>query len=489
MTRPKRFGVFTIPLILLAVLGGLSCDKEKRCNDQAPVPLCGDGVVEPPEVCEAGWSRACGQGSYASTEQCQPDCSSWGECEPVESCGDGAVNGDEVCDGGLETCETALGHRGTRGCAPDCGSWNACESMERCGDGAVNGSEACDGGFQECQTPLGHWGAQACAPDCKSWGECQSEEHCGDGIVTGYEECDGNSQVCSVGGYFGAAPCIQDHCLAFGECVLTQFCGDGKRNGPEACDGGDLVLCNLPGNYKGRALCGEDCELAGECEPIEYCGDGVLNGLETCDGASAPEGSLCHADCQGFDCLPGHQEDSHWGCYKKEALPAFAADDSLKCRDGVLRFDVADSDLVLDMCSGGGGATSRYVVISMHKDDPVQPPDDVRFVTYANRGYERPYWVQMTVVGFLERQGVGGSNSVLREFLIYDLALDLPASTSTKRFADGVIRLDGATLEIADLAIYWDETQSFPTTRYRPIRAEYVGVINPAAEAAPPPAP
>lgn len=61
---------------------------EPDSSSGEPRPVCGDGVVEGPEVCDDGVN----DGGYGG---CSADCSSLGPW-----CGDGVVNGDEPCDDG-----------------------------------------------------------------------------------------------------------------------------------------------------------------------------------------------------------------------------------------------------------------------------------------------------------------------------------------------------------------------------------------------------
>jgi cysteine-rich repeat protein len=89
----------------------------ERCQ---PVASCGNGVVDPGEVCDDG-----------NTDDCDA-CTT--HCTLVNGCGDGVVCGGETCDdkNGV-ACD---------GCSPAC----TLEVGYRCGDGTVNGAcgEECD---------------------------------------------------------------------------------------------------------------------------------------------------------------------------------------------------------------------------------------------------------------------------------------------------------------------------------------------------------
>ena len=104
----------------------------------AAAPVCGNGVLEPGEGCDAGAGNAVGA-------PCKPDC-------VPSSCGDGVLGPGEACDDGNDRDDDACN--------------NLCFS--NCGDGIVNAGEACDDGNpiedDDCTT--------RCAPPT-----------CGDGIV------------------------------------------------------------------------------------------------------------------------------------------------------------------------------------------------------------------------------------------------------------------------------------------------------------------
>src|SRR6185295_12460820 len=89
----------------------------ERCQ---PVASCGNGVVDPGEVCDDGNAEDC--------DACTT------HCTLVNGCGDGVVCGDETCDDkNTVACD---------GCSPTC----TVEVGYRCGDGTVNGEcgEECD---------------------------------------------------------------------------------------------------------------------------------------------------------------------------------------------------------------------------------------------------------------------------------------------------------------------------------------------------------
>ncbi len=109
---------------VLNVACGEVCDPPATglCSDTClPVAACGNGVLDPGEVCD--------DGNAADCDGCSAGCA-------LEACGDGAVCPGEACDdGNAEGCD---------GCSPAC----SVEVGTRCGDGIVN--VACG---EECDPP------------------------------------------------------------------------------------------------------------------------------------------------------------------------------------------------------------------------------------------------------------------------------------------------------------------------------------------------
>jgi len=79
-------------------------------------PLCGDGIVDPSELCD--------DGDQQNGDGCDTNCT-------PTACGNGIVSGTEACDDG----NTAPGD----GCRADC-------TVEVCGDGLTDPTEPCDDG-------------------------------------------------------------------------------------------------------------------------------------------------------------------------------------------------------------------------------------------------------------------------------------------------------------------------------------------------------
>ena len=185
---------------------------------EAPMPVCGDGVVEGGEECDLG-------GDNGDGAACTAACKS-------AVCGDGLVHeGVEECDDG----NTEDGDACT----------NAC-SAAACGDGIVGPGEACDDGNPDDN--------DACTSMCKS-------ATCGDGMMQPGEACDDGDMDDT------------DDCLS--TCLVAE-CGDGVTHaGVEECDdgnGSDLDPCT---NACKKATCSDGIKSGAETDVD--CGGGSCN--------------------------------------------------------------------------------------------------------------------------------------------------------------------------------------------------------------------
>jgi uncharacterized repeat protein (TIGR03806 family) len=267
--------------------GTATCTESCRIR----APLCGDGFLTPPEICDDGNTGGgdgcspscapefCGDGvvNNAGAEDCEPPGTAvcTGTCETRSPlCGDGFLTPPEACDDG-----NAIGGDG---CAPNC-------VVEFCGDGVVN-----DAGAEDCEPP----GTAVCGNDCRF-----RAASCGDGFKTPPEQCDdGNVQ----GG---------DGC---GPGCVAEFCGDGVVNDSGAED------CEPPGT----ATCKNDCTAR---PPV--CGDGFMTAPEACDDGNATSGDGCSASCEVEVCGDGVVNNG--GLENCEPPGTAACDDDCTARSAV----------------------------------------------------------------------------------------------------------------------------------------------------------
>ena len=209
-------------------------DLASECSADCQTRYCGNGRIDPGELCDDGNSKA-GDG-------CSPDCQS------NESCGNGILDTatGESCDCGtdpenLPTGCTAPNGDPLSGCSADC-------QTRYCGNGRIDPGELCDDGNNQA--------GDGCSPDCRS------NETCGNGITdpVNLEECDdanledgdgcnmlcriercGNSYVepnelCDDGNTLPGDGCSPD-------CLSDETCGNGYVDWAlgEQCDDGNLL--------------------------------------------------------------------------------------------------------------------------------------------------------------------------------------------------------------------------------------------------------
>jgi cysteine-rich repeat protein len=261
-------GALTVSLLLLAGASaacftepeaqscptGIYCPAGARCAARQAACIfddCGDGVLQPGEVCD--------DGNILDGDGCSHDCQS------DESCGNWIIDTavGEVCDDG----NTLPGD----GCAADC------KSLEKCGDSRVDPGEDCDSGGE----------SRGCNADC-TWAR-----H-GDGKVNAAagEACDGDGA-----GNGNGVDCLWQGCNA--NCTLSVH-GDGWVN---PLDG---ELCDGDGRGTGNHLNCQSATCNADCTPSR-CGDGIpnLDSGEDCDDGNLSNEDACRNDCRWNVCGDG----------------------------------------------------------------------------------------------------------------------------------------------------------------------------------------
>ncbi len=263
-------------------------------DDDDNKTVCGNGVLESGETCDAG-----DQNSDTEANSCRTDCT------PAR-CGDSVIDVGEDCDDGDSNSDTVTG-----ACHTDC-------QKPYCGDGNLDEGEICDDGESNSDTL-----ANRCREDCTPYG-------CGDGVKDGTEECDegdANSDE-------GDASC-RVGCLLGG-------CGDGILDTSEECDDGDSNSDSV------ADACRTECLQAS-------CGDKVIDSFEACDdgtGNSDEDANACRTDCLPAFCGDAI-EDTGEECDAGEFNTDDAAD---LCRTSCLL--PACSDGIVDTgeeCDDGNG--------------------------------------------------------------------------------------------------------------------------------------
>jgi fibro-slime domain-containing protein len=285
----------------------LTCDGYNPLPD---VPECGDDVIEGTEKCEPPMPNA------GCSDTCQVEagwtCPQPGFCFPTPKCGDGIVQADrgETCDDGDLT--------GSDGCDAACkveGGWT-CVGLGPstcvkpvCGNSIVEAGETCDdgtaGGAQD--------GCFGCAtnPDyvCPAAGQaCQPR--CGDGKKVGLELCDDGNKVSGDGCNAGCKIEPGFKCPTAGAACIDSVCGDDIDDAGEGCDDGNLIA----GDGCGPTCQKEPTVTLGPSPTVNvFCGDGLKTGIEDCDDGNLGDGDGCDSNCEVED---------GWSCSGDLELPS-----------------------------------------------------------------------------------------------------------------------------------------------------------------------
>lgn len=325
---------------------GEQCDSTPGCTANCtlsapppgPAPVCGNGIQEPGEQCDQGSANKplgydCGLGPGQRCTYCTTGCQLVTKFEPGNAqayvCGNGLLEPGEQCDAGkLNGVACTPGAVGCTYCSNSCQlvKLNATAQTPICGNAVVEPGEQCDRGTQN--VPAG----TTCDPGSGSCsvciqGTCQLQTFsatptppvvppgtgtCGDGVretpnSTGQnEQCDFGSSNKPAGFSCGLQPGQSCTWCQVGTCQLhhdtrpIQQCGDGIVEGTEQCDAGaqNGVACT-PGYGSSCTYCSPTCTnvtLQGG-----YCGDGTVQSpQEQCDPLSPvplPNGEVCSSSC------------------------------------------------------------------------------------------------------------------------------------------------------------------------------------------------
>ena len=272
-------------------------------TDDDSAPLCGNGVIEAGEQCDAQMILVtCAElgfsgGSLSCDESCQIVATA------CTACGDNVVNEGEACDDG-----NAESGDGCAACTIEPG-WSCLGSSSvctaSCGNGVIDGSEECDdadsfdndGCTASCTVEPG-W---ACAGQPSV---CTSQ--CGNGALEMGEECDGDNfdgATCEGFGYLGG------NLICASNCTISQAacesCGNDLADPGEDCDGTDLDgrTCRVLNFESGTLVCADDCSF--DTTGCRTCGNDVVEDPEECDNGVAnsdTEPDACRSDCTNATC-------------------------------------------------------------------------------------------------------------------------------------------------------------------------------------------
>jgi cysteine-rich repeat protein len=270
-----------------------NCDVRQgwRCNSTGCQPICGDGRVEKGEACDDG-ARVSGDGCSSGCTiepyfNCTAPAHQTSVCTSSIACGNGVLDPGEVCD-----------PPGTNGCKAGCKSFTPTTIPAVCNNGTVEDGEGCEppaagnGCSATCQVEMG-W-------TCPQPGFCFKNPTCGDGNVDTElgEQCEnpplpmapitGCGADCKAqAGYTCVGLTWQDT-----QCYKP-LCGDGVITPGEQCDDG----ANGAGCVGCQLTAGWACPTPGAA-CIPKCGDGLLVGSEECDDGNKMDGDGCNKGCK-----------------------------------------------------------------------------------------------------------------------------------------------------------------------------------------------
>ncbi len=328
------------------------CPKGCSYVDDADCPTeCGNGQVEPGEICDRDCPTDCDDGNACTTDTlsgsaencnavcghqlitacvpgdgcCPAGCNALADDDCSASCGNGTIEDGETCDGN---------------CPVDCNDGNAC-TVDSLTGSAANCSAACSHPIiQECVS-----GDGCCPVACSANTDSDCSASCGNGVIEDGETCDGDcplacddGNACSLDSLTGSAAncsaacvhqtvyecvsgdgCCPAGCNSVSDSDCSASCGNGVVEDGESCDGNCPVDCNdgnactvdsLTGSaancsavcvhqtvhecVSGDGCCPAGCNSVNDSDCSASCGNGVVEDGETCDGD-------CPTDCDDAD--------------------------------------------------------------------------------------------------------------------------------------------------------------------------------------------
>ena len=327
-------------------------------GDAGAAPRCGDGVVDPGELCDGDCPSSCDDKNPCTVDlmkgnaaRCSVLCShesiletnAGDGCCPVgataqadsdcsPTCGDGTTNGNELCDGDCPTtcddgdpctadrlsgaaakCNVACSHQtitasksGDACCPAGANARTDADCSAVCGNGVREGDELCDG--------------TDCPSDCDDGDPCTADK-----LTGSADSCTATCSSQPVTAMKSGDGCCPAGANARSDADCSPTCGDGVRNGNELCDGTDCpsdcddgdpctqdrvvgaaAQCNAACTNRpitaprgGDGCCPAGANARNDADCVAVCGNGVLENQELCDGdcpTSCDDGDSCTAD-------------------------------------------------------------------------------------------------------------------------------------------------------------------------------------------------
>jgi cysteine-rich repeat protein len=286
-------------------------------------PYCGDGTVDPGEVCDDGNRintdactnsceiAVCGDGVVRTgVEQCDDSNTIAGDCCSSDC---GFESGTTVCRAAAGTCDLAENCTGASGACPaDLKRTTVCRGAA----GICDIAELCDGVGDQCPADV-----RSTAQCRASTGACDLGESCsGVGVDCPADQFQPLGIACAS----DANICTTDQCDGFGACAHTANsapCDDGLF-----CNGADTCAAGTCSVHSGSPCPGVD----GDSDCSESCAEST----DSCT-ANDPELAACddgNAATSGDQCLGGFCVGSSVGsvCGDADANGSVGASDALR---------------------------------------------------------------------------------------------------------------------------------------------------------------
>ena len=308
---------------------------------------CGNGVVDPGELCELGQTQSCVDSSgYAGSQDCNAICTDYAACVSNEFCGDDIVQAGagETCDDGAlngtigfcsvqcngiavapptvyeaEDLTLANGNVASNECS--CGNPSAGQCARNAGPVGIPATSSTShtgpGGLYQVDITYCDEGDDGGAPDNYGFyinGVEQVSWFSSDGFGAGTIWQTESATVTLVTGDFISIDSTRGGSQSFSRVdymMLTPIgnptCGNGVVEPGEICELGQTQSCVDSAGYAGSQDCNTMCSDYTACFSSEFCGDNIVQAGagETCDdGAFNGTVGFCNAQCNGITLAP-----------------------------------------------------------------------------------------------------------------------------------------------------------------------------------------